>query len=141
MGWTSYHAYPTYKNGKRYIDRKAECDKLFTNDNHDSTERKIDYEVLKSAMVGRTYYAAVKSTFCATKTELERSEVFAAVVVTSIDRRYYYNFMYNAMDETMGPCECKCPKSILDLLTPTENECAKDWRRRCYEYRAKANRG
>lgn len=141
MGWTSYHTYSTYKNGKQYIDRKAECDDLFNTVMSDSeTGREIDYEVLKSAMVGRTYYAAVQRTMCATETEPERSEVFAAVVVTSIDRRYYYNFMYNAMDETVGPCECKCPKSILDLLTPTDNECAKEWRRRCYEYRANSKR-
>ena len=137
MGWTSYHVEPMYDIGRQYINRKAECDRLFSNVTRDSTEREVDYEVLKSAMVGRTYYAAVKRTIYATETEPERSEVFAAVVVTSTNMGYYHNFMYNAMDETVGPCEHKCPKSILDLLTPTENEYAKEWRQRCYEYRAK----
>lgn len=37
------------------------------------------------------------------------------------------------MNETCGPCECNCPKRILDLLTPTSNETAKEWRNRCHE--------
>ena len=52
MGWTSYHA-EHYKNGK--IDRKAECDAYFLeglNRGH--------FDVLKSSMVGSTYYAAIK---------------------------------------------------------------------------------
>lgn len=40
------------------------------------------------------------------------------------------------MDESCGPNECACPKSILNLLTPTECEFAKKWRERCYEYHA-----
>ncbi|WP_210358995.1 DUF6927 domain-containing protein [Sphingomonas beigongshangi] len=37
------------------------------------------------------------------------------------------------LTETMGSCEANCPQAILDLLTPTENEHALDWRRRCVE--------
>ena len=33
----------------------------------------------------------------------------------------------------MGPYESNCPKSILDLLSPTDNECANAWRQRCRE--------
>ena len=54
MGWTSYHA-THYKPGGS-IDRKAECDEYFMgglNVGH--------YQILKSAMVGSVYYAAVKS--------------------------------------------------------------------------------
>jgi hypothetical protein len=40
-------------------------------------------------------------------------------------------FGYKDMEESMGPCEDDCPRSILDLLTPTENDHAQDWRRRC----------
>ena len=29
MGWTNYYVDTKYKNGKKYIDRKEECDKLF----------------------------------------------------------------------------------------------------------------
>ena len=52
MGWTSYHA-THYKNGK--VDRKAGCDAYFM----EGLNRGY-YEVLKSSMVGRVYYAAVK---------------------------------------------------------------------------------
>ena len=135
MGWTSYHVEPTYKNGKPFIDRKTECDGLFCSDAVSYKTNKVvgKYEVLKSAMVGKTYYAAVKKTIFATETEPESIKVFAAVVLTAVDNKDYYNFTYKGMDETMGPCECNCPKGILDLLTPTDNEYANDWRKRCYE--------
>lgn len=135
MGWTSYHVDKTYKNGKPFIDRKAECDKMFISDavswkTHEVIGR---YELLKSAMVGSTHYAAVRKTIFATETEPESVKVFAAVTLTKVDNKDYYNFAYKNMDESMGPCECKCPKAILDLLTPTEYEYAREWRKRCYE--------
>ena len=114
MGWCSYHVDPIYKNGKLVIDRKAECDGHFDKDK---------CTVLKSAMVGSTYYAAVAV----------GNEVFAAVSLTRIDNKEYCNFSYKSMDETMGPCECNCPKGIVDLLNPTDNEYANDWRKSCYE--------
>lgn len=136
MGWTEYHASTQYKNGKYVIDRKAECDKLFNDDavSWDS-ERKVigKFEVLKSAMVGSTYYAAVRRTKFATETEPEHSCVFAAVCLTSTNVKEYFNFAYKDMDETCGPCQCDCPKGILDLLTPTDNDWANEWRKQCYE--------
>ena len=48
MGWTEYIA-THYKNGT--VNRKAECDVLFDNNRA---------KVLKSRMVGSTYYAAVQ---------------------------------------------------------------------------------
>ena len=53
MGWTSYHA-KYYKNGK--VDRQAECDAHWEkglNAGH--------YQVVRSAMHGSVYYAAVRS--------------------------------------------------------------------------------
>jgi len=44
-----------------------------------------------------------------------------------------YNFGYKDMDETVGPCEFRCPATILALLTPTTHEYALDWRKRCQE--------
>ena len=35
------------------------------------------------------------------------------------------------LEESMGPCEAGCPGRILRLLSPTANEHALDWRRRC----------
>ena len=35
------------------------------------------------------------------------------------------------LDESMGPCEADCPARILDLLTPTDKEYAREWRAHC----------
>ena len=140
MGWTSYHA-THYKNGT--IDRKAECDAYFMeglNRGH--------YNVLKSAMVGSTYYAAVKEMVkYVGRDENNKSiyeplaenkgRIFGVVFLTSTDMKDYFNFSYKDMTENCGPYESDCPKGILDLLPPTENEFALQWRARCYENLAK----
>ena len=140
MGWTSYHA-NYYKNTKtgRTVDRKAECDAYW-----EEGLNRGHFKVLKSAMVGSVYYAAVQPLLtCTGKTEdgqdiyttLEENEreTFGVVFLTSVDMKDYYNFSYKDMDETCGPYQCECPKRILDLLSPTANEYALDWRSRCYE--------
>ena len=121
MGWTEYHA-PCYKNGK--IDRRAEMDTYY---NWEDENHKV--EVLKSSMVGSTYYAAVKSI---NKTNGYEG-VNAVICLTSTNIKDYFNFAYKDMDESCGPYKYDCPKGILDLLTPTENEYALEWRRQCYE--------
>lgn len=128
MGWTSYNVDIKYKGRKKYIDRKEECDKIF---NQDMVGNVGKYEVLRSTVVGSTYYAAVKKTKFATETELEKSEVFAAVVLTRTNINEHYNFSYKDMDETCGPCYYDCPNVILDLLSPTDNEYANEWRKLC----------
>ena len=55
MGWISYHVNTYTKNGKQVFDRKKECDAELTR----GMEK--DSKILKSAMVGSTYYAAVQS--------------------------------------------------------------------------------
>ena len=119
MGTTFYHA-NYYKNGK--VDRKAECDAMNTWMNESSTGR-----VIKSAMVGSIYYAAVEIT------KDNSCDVVAMIYKTYGQDRNdpYYNFGYKPMDETMGPGYYDCPKSILDLLTPTEYEYAIEWRNKC----------
>lgn len=126
MGWTSYHA-DFYKKGKP--DRKKEMDNVFTQTEHDGY---AELTVLKSQMVGSTYYGAIRR-----RKANEDEVVFAVVCLTSIDMKDYFNFAYKDMDETCGPYECKCPLSILKLLTPTENEWANNWRKKCYEYHEK----
>ena len=130
MGWTSYHA-THYKNGK--IDRKAECDAYFLDGLNAGY-----YDVLKSSMVGSTYYAAVKplKKYGSDGKEVvdipeTEQKVFGVVFLTSTDTKDYFNFSYKDMDETMGPWESNCPNSILDLLSPTDNEYANAWRQRC----------
>ena len=131
MGWTSIHA-THYKNGK--VDRKAECDAYFM----EGLNRGY-YEVLKSSMVGRVYYAAVKPLKKYDKDTngneiivdipINEQQVFGVVFLTSIDNKDYHNFSYKDMDESMGPCYYDCPKGILDLLSPTDSEWANNWRK------------
>lgn len=130
MGWTSYSVEVKHKGTKRYINRKEECDKLF---NQDMIGKVGKYEVLRSTVVGSTYYAAVKKTKFATETEPETSSVFGAVVLTRTNINEPYNFSYKDMDETCGPCYHDCPNAILDLLSPTDNEYANEWRQKCRE--------
>lgn len=125
MGWTSYHV-----DGK--INRKNECGRVYNGE----TEKYI-WKVLKSAMIGSTYYAAVKKTDKGTG----ESKVFAGVCLTAVDNSDWYNFSYKDMDESVGPFESKCPNSILDLLTETEYEYANEWRERCRTYNAKPKLG
>lgn len=121
MGWTTYHA-QYYKNGK--VDRKREMDELLTGSNQ---------VILKSSMVGSTYYAAVKTI------RENNVSVWACIVETCGQDRSdpYFNFGYKAISETSGPYKCDCPKSILDLLTETDNEYALRWRAACREKFAK----
>ena len=113
MGWDYTHATHYTRTGA--IDRKAEIDELYTWQND---TRKA--EVVRSAMVGGTYYAAVKVTILSTG----EAETFAAVVLTHTNSRDYFNFGVKTMEESMGPCEDHCPASILSLLSPTDSEYA-----------------
>ena len=110
MGWTFYRAAYYKPNGQ--VNRKAECDELF------------EGELIKSAMVGSTYYAAVRN---------KQGDVWAAVVLTKSNSREYDNFGYKDMDETMGPVYYDCPVSILKALTPTDNKTANEWREKCWQ--------
>lgn len=132
MGWTSYHAI-TYNNK---VDRKAECENQF--------DAKY-YKIVASSMVGRVWYAAIQNLvrqngkdengkpLYESIPEGER-KTWAAIFLTSTNSKDYFNFSYKDMDETMGPCECSCPKKILNLLSPTDNEWANKWRERCSKY-------
>lgn len=126
MGWTYYNA-THYKNGK--VDRKAEMDDLF---NWSDPDAHMSCAVLKSAMVGSTYYAAVRSENSATGYD----EIAAVICLTHVDSKSYCNFGYKDMDETMGPFKYGCPKSILKLLSPTDNVTANDWRQECWNRHA-----
>ena len=118
MGWTSYHV-----DGR--INRKEECDRMWTQEEKNGYPK---LRVLKSAVKGSIYYAAVE------KSRAGNVEcVFGVVTITSTNNKDYYNFSYKEMDETSGPYYCDCPKSILDLLTPTESEYANEWRKKCLE--------
>ena len=101
MGWTFYRA-TQYKNGK--IDRLKECRDEFGKAPKWAT-------IVKDALVGTTYYAAMKST--------DTGEIWALIVLTSIENE---KFGYKDMSEDMEPCYYDCPVSILNLLSPVANE-------------------
>lgn len=140
MGWSSYHANHYNAYG---IDRKKECDAYFM-----EGLNKGHFRVEKSTMVGSTYYAAVRILLENVGTDAdgkdiyeplpeEKQNVVGIVFLTSTNINEWFNFSYKPMDETVGPFQRECPENILNLLTPTENEYALEWRKSCYENAAK----
>lgn len=59
---------------------------------------------------------------------LETGDVNGLVVLSHVNGR---NKSWKYVDDFMGPAEDDCPATILNLLTPTDNEYANDWRERC----------
>lgn len=108
MGWDYHHEMAPY-------DRRAICRRHIGN----------GYEVVKDAVVGTTYYAAVKSP--------HDGKVGAVIILTKIDRNGYCNFGMKWLGEEGWPVRCECPKSVLDALSPTDNENAIEWREACRE--------
>lgn len=123
MGW-SYTRAINYTNTGA-IDRKAEVDR-----HYNWSDENTAVEVVKSCMVGSTYYAALR----VTDKKTGKVEIVADVVLTHTDSREYNNFGMKAMSESMGPTEDRCPASILNLLSPTDDEYALDWRQRCRQH-------
>lgn len=113
MGWTSTN-YSKYVHGNIAGFLKEE---LFG-------ESMIDCASLNR---GKENYVAFKA---------QDGKVYACVVLIHWYRGYY-NCNYKDMDETMGPYYHRCPKRILETLSPLEddgNQNAKEWRKKCWEY-------
>lgn len=109
MGWT-------YK--ERWHDSKIEeCRYSFGNEPEWAV-------ILKDALIGNTYYAAMRSA--------KTGQVWALVVLVDFSNN---EFGYKDMDETMGPCYYDCPISILNLLSQTTNQFALEWREKCRQNR------
>jgi hypothetical protein len=151
MGWLEYPATYHYDNGS--VNRKKECDSHFEdglNAGH--------FKILKSTMKGSVYYAAIMplkkpvyneqgehakdadSNYMYVPIPAKDREVIGVVVLTGTRKNGYW-FAYKSMDETVGPCYYDCPATILDLLTPTTNPSALDWRRKCQERAGKQKHG
>lgn len=145
MGWTEYQA-RHFTNGGQ-INRKAECDAYFLeglNRGH--------YKVIKSAMRGSVYYGAIMPLKRPQRAENgdylvnadgwyiyedvpeNEREVYGVVVLTYTRKGH---FGYKIISETSGPCEDRCPNSILDSLSPTNSKWANEWRDRCRTNAAK----
>lgn len=113
MGWT-------------YFQKPENVSKWFSDQLTWETE-KTKNTCLKTAIKFKEAYAAVETI----EKETGKREVWAAAFLLNYTRDSYYNFGYKDMDETMGPYIYNCPASILNLLTPTENETANKWREMC----------
>jgi hypothetical protein len=121
MGWLFMHSLDGRSGPRQYLDAQ------FTYERPSGTSK-----VLRSALVGmRTYYAAVEHIHTTTGDR----DIWALICLVKYNPRDRegYIFGYKDMEETMGPCECECPESILDLLPPPNHPYAKEWRARCRE--------
>ena len=121
MGWLFMKSLSGHCGPRQYLDAQ------FTYESPEVASR-----VLRSALVRlRVYYAAVEHVHPATAGR----EVWAAVCLVKYNPRDAegYIFGYKDMTESMGPCEAECPESILNLLTPTDNQYAQRWRARCHD--------
>lgn len=78
----------------------------------------------------RVFYAAVANN---DTSPYLPGRTWALVVLMRTSRKpgEYVNFYYKDLTETMGPAEDACPDRILDLLSPTDNAYAIEWRNRC----------
>ena len=123
MGWSCVKDFSFEWNGfAKAKDRKDFLDNEWNNTK--VLDSKSHFEVAKSSMVGSTYYAAIKRV----NPEGRVEKVFALITMTS---KCGNELSFKEMDETQGPYLFDCPKSILKLLTPTDNEYALKWRKGC----------
>lgn len=119
MGWLYMTSLNGFAGPRQYLDAEL---------TDETPEHRS--KVLRSALVGmRVYYAAVERIHTAGAMR----EVWAAVCLVRYNPRHRegHIFGYKDMSESMGPCERDCPEAILDLLTPTENDYARQWRVNC----------
>ena len=129
MGWLYMQSLGGHSGPKQYLDAQ------FTYARPEMTSK-----VLRSALAGmRVYYAAVEHI----RLDTGKRDVFAVVCLVRYNPRDKegYIFGYKDLDETVGPCECDCPASILDLLTPIDAKYALDWRARCRKISPRVARG
>ncbi|CCW17297.1 hypothetical protein EBBID32_16360 [Sphingobium indicum BiD32] len=125
MGWLfmPFTSMGGHASAKSYLDAQL----TYENTIEDDTKRGL--RVLASSCPGnRTYYAAVQE-----MADGVPGSVFAVVCLVRWNPRSRdgHQFGYKDMTENAGPCEADCPAMILDLLTPTDHQYARDWRARC----------
>lgn len=120
MGWTNYNATHFKPNGS--IDRKAECDKQFH----------TTHEVVKSAMNGSTYWAAIR--------DLKDGRIWPVCILTRTTRNSpeYYSFWYKDIPATDGH---GCPGLVLNALPvySGEDQSIEEWKAKCREINAHRN--
>lgn len=113
MGWFEGYAHHFDKRGN--VDRKKEARAVFSDESC----------ILKDALVGTTYYAAIKT---------RDGTVCIYVALTSTREGRY--FAYKPMDASMGPCQYNCPESILKLNT-NHSDFTDEWIQKCRDNTAR----
>lgn len=109
MGWTGIHYNGFIASNK---DKKEALDAEFGD------------AVIASTIVNNVYYSAMLK---------HDGKIFAMVTLIQVDNSEYFNLHYKDMDESMCPLYYDCPKYIMKLLSDTEYDGAKEWRRRVKE--------
>ena len=88
-------------------------------------------EVVKATIKNGVVYGAIRN--------LKTNDVWAMVSLLKFRKDgWQTEMLVKNMSEDMMPYYFDCPKSILDLLTKTDNEHSNEWRKKCYEQLAKA---
>ncbi len=94
-------------------------------------------EVLKSVIINREYYAAVRET----DKEAGTVKVYAGIgkfEVIRLKRGYFeQKFKFNYYTDRENPKLYNCPNSILKMLDEPENDNARKWRNACKQYAEK----
>ena len=124
MGSYGIYRYDCKTNSRGNIDRKATLDNEHTG---------AHYGVVKSSMVGATYYAVRWY-----DDDEGKRKHFLEIDKTWLDSECFW---YKPMEDTMEPTVCNCPKTILllaDTLCPCDESYdphghASRWRMKCYE--------
>lgn len=116
MGWDGSQI-THWKNGRP--DIIAEYNDRF----RDYGDFKCPLEPVKSVAKGSVIYSAVRNK--------NTGQVFGEVALTSKDGSY---LMFKEISEAELPYYYDCPKSILNLLSPTEDENSLKWREECIKY-------
>ena len=117
MGWTFVHKEPGQKLSD-FFRKEFEWD---------NPETGYKLRVLDCATYLNAAYLALEQTHGGER------EVFALVCELQYRPRDHFNFGYKDVEEMQGPIKANCPERILNLLTPTDNEWAKEWREACWE--------
>lgn len=111
----------------------------FTREYLDKSRKQIVKEHVEWEYCGKTckvIYAVEKGSTVYMAVECHDSEtgytnVVGMVALTTIRSKEDFNFGIKLMDETMLPNYYQAPRRLLDMLTPTDDEWALEWRKRC----------
>ena len=116
MGATG--TYGNFKNAEEFF--KSEFDNLFGKDNV------VDYYI-------NNYNPNYRKATCYVAFRNSENQVMACIITVRRYRTKGYEdeLIYKAVTETMGPCDTKCPKRILNQLDEPINEWASEWREKC----------